>query len=136
MKLKDGERAPHLTEGRAYAVVEISGSGSRIVDDGGAPSIVKRRRFVVVDDTMPASWRCTRGEDGVKWAGPQPFERPGFFERVFDLVGVFSTEALALAAVARPREQPGFRDHPGGFLVGPVVLDQTYWDGGFVLMAQ
>ena len=50
----------------------------------------------------------------------------------FKLIGVYSTEAEALAARERVCSQPGFRDSPEGFEVCPYTVDQDHWIGGFV----
>jgi len=48
------------------------------------------------------------------------------------LIGVYSTEARALAAISRLSTQPGFRDHLDGFHIGPLTLDKDQWTEGFV----
>jgi hypothetical protein len=55
------------------------------------------------------------------------------------LIGVYSSQDAALAAVARLADQPGFRDHPGvtddvenaGFFMEPYALDQDHWPEGY-----
>jgi homoserine kinase type II len=46
-------------------------------------------------------------------------------------VGVYSSEALAEAAVARVSLQPGFRDAPECFSIDPYRLDRDHWQEGF-----
>jgi hypothetical protein len=63
-------------------------------------------------------------------------------EEDIKFVGVYSSEALALKAVARVSIQPGFRDDPGvvdpdgveidGFHIGKYVIDVDHWTEGFV----
>lgn len=63
-------------------------------------------------------------------------------EEDIKLVGVYSSEALALKAVARVAIQPGFRDDPvvvdpdgddtDGFHIGKYVIDVDHWTEGFV----
>ena len=48
------------------------------------------------------------------------------------LIGVYSTEELAQAAIERLREQPGFKDYPEGFHIGKNKVDRTNWREGFV----
>ena len=48
------------------------------------------------------------------------------------LIGVYSTEAEAKAAIERLKVQPGFRDHLEGFCVTPYGLDKDQWREGFV----
>jgi hypothetical protein len=52
-------------------------------------------------------------------------------EAVWKLVGLYSTEALALAARERARRLPGFRDWPGGFRLYPGTVNTGSWEDGF-----
>lgn len=47
------------------------------------------------------------------------------------LIGVYATQADAESAVARVRNQPGFRDLPLGFCITPVVIGRDSWAEGF-----
>jgi len=47
------------------------------------------------------------------------------------LIGVYSTEERANAAVGRLKDQPGFRDAPKGFSVDRYPMDKDHWLGGF-----
>ncbi len=49
------------------------------------------------------------------------------------LIGVYSSEALAWAAINRLRSQPGFRDYPDDFSIEPYKVDRDNWTEGFVL---
>ncbi len=63
-------------------------------------------------------------------------------EEDIKFVGVYSSEALALKAVARVGSQPGFRNDPGvvdpdgdeidGFHICKYVIDVDHWTEGFV----
>jgi hypothetical protein len=48
------------------------------------------------------------------------------------LIGVFSTEERALAALERLKLQPGFRESVPGFHVERWTVDQVTWTEGFV----
>ncbi len=48
------------------------------------------------------------------------------------LIGVYRSEAAAIDATSRLKDQPGFCDHPAGFHIGAYVLDQDHWIEGFV----
>jgi len=48
------------------------------------------------------------------------------------LIGVYSTEESARAAVARLSLQPGFRESPSGFHVDRYTVDKDHWAEGFV----
>jgi len=50
------------------------------------------------------------------------------------LIGAYASCADAEAAVARLREQPGFRDHPQGFHIDSYELGQDHWQEGFVTL--
>ncbi|HMI97957.1 MAG TPA: hypothetical protein VK479_15720 [Micropepsaceae bacterium] len=47
------------------------------------------------------------------------------------LIGIYSTEGNARTIIERIKSKPGFRDHPTGFQVVPVTLDQSEWLEGF-----
>ena len=47
-------------------------------------------------------------------------------------IGVYSTEASAKAAIDRLRMQPGFQDHPEGWIISAMRLDEDHWSEGFV----
>lgn len=48
------------------------------------------------------------------------------------IIGVYSSEKLALAAQERAMQLPGFRDTPKGFHVDAYVVDEDNWVEGFV----
>jgi hypothetical protein len=50
------------------------------------------------------------------------------------LIGAYSSEAHAQAAVERLRTAPGFRDTPAGFCISKYEIDQDNWVEGFVTM--
>jgi hypothetical protein len=49
-------------------------------------------------------------------------------------IGVYRTEAAAQAAIDRLSEQPGFGDHPEGWSISAMQLDQDHWPEGFVTL--
>lgn len=48
------------------------------------------------------------------------------------LIGVYSTEAQAHAAIGRLSTRAGFRDHLAGFEVSELTLDKDHWTEGFI----
>ena len=48
------------------------------------------------------------------------------------LIGVYVTEDDARQAIERLVDQPGFRDHPGGFQFESYELNKDHWTEGFV----
>ena len=48
------------------------------------------------------------------------------------LIGVYSSNDEAHAAIARLCDKPGFRDHPAGFQIDPYPLDKDHWVDGFI----
>lgn len=48
------------------------------------------------------------------------------------VIGIYSSEALAEAAVQRTRVLPGFADEPDGFTIQRYELDKDHWPRGFV----
>lgn len=49
------------------------------------------------------------------------------------LLGVYSSEAAALARVESARLLPGFRDEPDCFQIVPYTVDRHEWTEGFVI---
>lgn len=47
-------------------------------------------------------------------------------------IGIYASEADALAVVNALKSKPGFRDYPEGFDVIPTKLGMTGWQEGFV----
>lgn len=52
------------------------------------------------------------------------------------LIGVYSSEANAVAAKARLADQLGFRELPAGFRITAHILNTDYWREGFVTMTR
>jgi hypothetical protein len=52
------------------------------------------------------------------------------------LIGIFSSKALAEAAIDSLRDQSGFRDAPDGFNIYPMELDRSGWTKGFVSLLE
>jgi hypothetical protein len=48
------------------------------------------------------------------------------------IIGIYSSEANAKAAIERLRLKPGFRDWPGGFRIFDRWLDHDGWPEGYV----
>ena len=48
------------------------------------------------------------------------------------LIGVYSSERLARAAIAALAPLPGFCEHPSGFELSSYELDATHWADGFI----
>jgi hypothetical protein len=48
------------------------------------------------------------------------------------LLGVYSTEAAALARIDTARTAPGFADEPDCFMVDVYTVDQDEWTEGFI----
>jgi hypothetical protein len=47
------------------------------------------------------------------------------------LIGVYRSEEAAKGAIERLKDQPGFKDHLGGFQVYPPNVDEDSWTEGF-----
>ncbi len=52
------------------------------------------------------------------------------------LIGIFSSESLALAAERKVQDQPGFRDLPDGFEINAHSLDQLGWLEGYITIQE
>ena len=48
------------------------------------------------------------------------------------VIGVYSSELEAMAAIERLANQPGFRDYPDGFSIDAYELNRDNWTEGFV----
>jgi hypothetical protein len=49
------------------------------------------------------------------------------------LIGVYSTEEDARAAIGRLKDKRGFVDAPDGFLIDPYEINRDHWEQGFIL---
>ena len=50
------------------------------------------------------------------------------------LIGIYSTEGDAQAAIARLVVRPGFRDVPNGFRVDRYTVGEDHWTEGFMIV--
>lgn len=51
------------------------------------------------------------------------------------LIGVYSSKALAIAAISRLQKQPGFSETPEGFTISGYQLDIDHWIEGYVTIS-
>lgn len=77
-------RYPDLTPGPQYLVIGIEADDLRILNDQGRPYLYPRRLFEVVDPREPDDWASEVGENGERYAYPDPLNGAGFFEDFFD----------------------------------------------------
>ena len=49
------------------------------------------------------------------------------------LIGVYSTDTEARAAIERLKGKPGFADAPEGFQIHSYQLNKDHWTDGFVI---
>ena len=49
------------------------------------------------------------------------------------LIGVYSSEAEARAAIERVKNKRGFAEFQEGFQISPYQLNSDHWDEGFVI---
>jgi homoserine kinase type II len=52
------------------------------------------------------------------------------------LIGIYTSKELALAALDRVKDKPGFKERPEGFEIDEVVLDTDDWTEGFISWAE
>jgi hypothetical protein len=50
------------------------------------------------------------------------------------IIGIYKTRMDAENALARVKEQPGFRDHLNGFSIDEWKLNRTGWEEGFTTL--
>ena len=60
-------------------------------------------------------------------------EMPEGVDDIELLIGVYSSDAEARAAIERVKDQPGFVQFHEGFRIYPYRLDQDSWTEGFIL---
>jgi hypothetical protein len=48
------------------------------------------------------------------------------------MIGVYRSHSDCEAAIARLKDQPGFRDYVAGFHVDEYLLNKDHWTAGFV----
>lgn len=53
------------------------------------------------------------------------------YEDEVKLIGVYSSEELARAAISQIQDQPGFCDFKEGFSIDPYKVNKTHWLEGF-----
>jgi hypothetical protein len=77
-------RYPDLTPGQQYVVIGIEADDLRLLDDRGRPCLYPAGLFEIVDPREPDDWLGETGEDGERYAYPEPLNGSGFFEDFFD----------------------------------------------------
>ena len=60
-------------------------------------------------------------------------EMPDGEEDIELLVGVYSSDVEAKAAIERVRNERGFADFPQGFEIHPYQLNRDHWTEGFII---
>lgn len=88
VRLKPGEAKHYydLSPAKTYVVLGIEADDLRIVNDQGRPYLYPPGIFEMVDPGEPGDWVSVLGESGERYAYPQEFSAPGFFEDYFDHV--------------------------------------------------
>jgi hypothetical protein len=67
-----------------YVVIGIEADEYRILNDHGRPYLYSASLFEIVDPREPEDWIAELGEEGERYAYPQPLNESGFFEDFFD----------------------------------------------------
>jgi hypothetical protein len=85
---EDGRRL-NLTVGRVYEVLGIEADDYRLLSDDGTdcpndPLLYPANCFRVVEASEPTFWVSAFGGDGERYAYPQEWSGPGFFEDYHD----------------------------------------------------
>ena len=103
----DGTHYRSLTVGAEYDVLGIEADWLRVLNDQGAPVLYDPACFQVIDTAEPGDW-VSVVEDGVRYAYPADWGRPGFFEDWHDGVPEVRrqfTEDVARRFVRRSKEE-------------------------------
>jgi homoserine kinase type II len=61
-------------------------------------------------------------------------EMPEGEEDVELLIGVYSSQAEARAAIERVKNERGFAEFPQGFQISPYHLNRDHWAEGFAIV--
>jgi hypothetical protein len=77
-------RFPDLTPRQPYVVIGIEGDEFRILNDAGRPYLYPPALFRISDRSEPDDWITEFGEDGERYAYPNPLNSEGFFEDFFE----------------------------------------------------
>jgi hypothetical protein len=75
-----------LTPGREYEVLALEADWYRLLNDADDPVLYSPDDFLVLDPAEPEFWQCRVGDEGERYASPEPWAEPGFFEDVHDRV--------------------------------------------------
>ncbi len=75
-----------LTVGRRYEVLGICADNYQVLDDDDDPILFDPSGFRIIDDAEPEFWVNDWGDDGERYAHPEAWSRPGFFEDYHDRV--------------------------------------------------
>ena len=73
-----------LALGREYEVLGLESDWYRLLNDRNDPVLYSPDAFQVLDTAEPAFWICKRGENGERYAYPEPWAHVGFFEDFHD----------------------------------------------------
>lgn len=75
---------PDLSENQPYFVIGIEADDYRVLNDAGKPYLYPPDLFDVIDSREPSDWVTEIGEEGERYAYPEPLNKVGFFEDFFD----------------------------------------------------
>ncbi len=73
-----------ITPGRSYVVLGIEADWYRLLNDQGEPCLYDPSILNAADPTEPADWVSFTGDEGERYAYPEPLAGVGFFEDFFD----------------------------------------------------
>jgi hypothetical protein len=73
-----------LSEDQPYFVIGIEADYYRILNDEGKPYLYPPEQFEIIDSHQPTDWITEFGDDGERYAYPEPLNQIGFFEDFFE----------------------------------------------------
>jgi len=85
---REENQADDMTIGGGYVVLGIEADSYRILNDENRSYLYNPKQFSIVDAAEPEFWVNEYGEDGERYAYPQAWLKPGFFEDYHDDVEV------------------------------------------------
>ena len=101
-----------LTHGGEYEVLGLESDWFRIMNDRNDPVLYSPGAVRVLDPAEPEFWRHKPGEEGERYAYPEPWARVGFFEDFHDRIP--GAREIFWAALPRFYPQTAARVHAAG----------------------
>jgi hypothetical protein len=94
------------------------------------PKVLAPDRWETRCPLSPGRWDTKEMLVYILWHASRP--NPDAEDEESLLLGVYSSEDLARDRIRRCRDNPGFSEHPDGFIIDPYEVDKDQWTSGFI----